>query len=68
MELSAHNKIKGKIREIKPRDVMAKISIEIAGGSIMSSVITVDSVEDLKLKVGDTVYAVVKSIEVMIGK
>jgi len=42
MELSVRNKIKGKIREIKPGDVMTKISIEIAGGTIMSSVITDD--------------------------
>ena len=52
MELSARNKIKGKIKDIKIGSVMAKISIEIAGGTIMSSVITIDSVDDLKLKVG----------------
>ena len=68
MELSARNKIKGKIKDIKLGSVMAKISIEIAGGNIISSVITVDSAEDLKLKVGDEVYAIVKSTEVMIGK
>lgn len=68
MELSARNKIKGKIKDIKLGDVMAKISIEISGGTIMSSVITVDSAEDLKLKVGDEVFAIVKSTEVMIGK
>ena len=68
MELSARNKIKGKIKDIKFGDVMAKISIEIADGTIMSSVITVDSAEDLKLKVGDDVFAIVKSTEVMIGK
>jgi molybdopterin-binding protein len=68
MELSARNKIKGKIKDIKLGSVMAKISIEIAGGNIISSVITVDSAEDLKLKVGDDVYAIVKSTEVMIGK
>jgi molybdopterin-binding protein len=68
MELSARNKIKGKIKEIKLGNVMAKIAIEIAGGTIVSSVITVDSAEDLKLKVGDEVFAIVKSTEVMIGK
>jgi molybdopterin-binding protein len=68
MELSARNKIKGKIKEIKLGNVMAKVAIQIADGTIVSSVITVDSVEDLKLKVGDEVYAIVKSTEVMIGK
>jgi molybdopterin-binding protein len=68
MELSARNKIKGKIKEIKIGSVMAKVSIEIAGGTIVNSVITIDSVEDMKLKAGDEVYAIVKSTEVMIGK
>lgn len=68
MELSARNKFKGKIKYIKLGDVMAKVSIEIAGGTIMSSVITVESAEEMKLKVGDEVFAIVKSTEVMIGK
>ncbi len=68
MELSARNKIKGKIKEMKLGSVMAKAEIQIADVTIVSSVITVDSVEDLKLKVGDEVYAIVKSTEVMIGK
>ena len=68
MELSARNKIKGKIKDIKLGEIMAKISIEIADGTIMSSIITVDSAKELKLKVGNEVYAIVKSTEVMIGK
>ncbi|MDF1546333.1 MAG: TOBE domain-containing protein [Bacteroidales bacterium] len=68
MELSARNKIKGTVKEIKLGDVMAKVAIEIAGGAIINSIITVDSVEDLQLKEGDRVYAIVKSTEVMVGK
>ncbi|NJK95011.1 MAG: TOBE domain-containing protein [Bacteroidetes bacterium] len=68
MEISARNKIKGKIKDIKLGSVMAKIAIEITDGTIVNSVITVDSVEDMKLKVGDQVFAIVKSTEVMIGK
>jgi molybdopterin-binding protein len=68
MELSARNKIKGKIKDIKLGSVMAKVTVVIADGTIVNSVITVDSVQDLKLKIGDDVYAIVKSTEVMIGK
>jgi molybdopterin-binding protein len=68
MEISARNRIKGKIKDIKLGSVMAKIAIEITDGTIVNSVITVDSVEDMKLKVGDDVFAIVKSTEVMIGK
>ena len=68
MEISARNKIKGTIDEITLGSVMAKVKINIGSGNIISSVITIESVADLKLKVGDEVYAIVKSTEVMIGK
>jgi molybdate transport system regulatory protein len=47
---------------------MAKVKINIGNGNMISSVITIESVTDLELKVGDEVYAIVKSTEVMIGK
>ena len=68
MEISARNQIKGTIKEIKQGTVMAKVAVEIGDGTILNSIITVDSVENLNLKVGDTVYAIIKSTEVMIGK
>ena len=68
MEISARNQIKGTIKEIKLGAVMAKVAVEIGDGTILNSIITVDSVETLHLKVGDTVYAIIKSTEVMIGK
>ncbi len=68
MEISARNKIKGTIEEITLGSVMAKVKINIGNGNVVSSVITIESVTDLKLKVGDEVYAIVKSTEVMIGK
>jgi molybdate transport system regulatory protein len=68
MEISARNKIKGTIKEIKIGSVMAKVTIKIGDGTIINSVITIESVEDLKLKEGDKIYAIVKSTEVMIGK
>jgi len=68
MEISARNKIKGTIDEITLGSVMAKVKINIGNENVISSVITIESVADLKLKVGDTVYAIVKSTEVMIGK
>jgi molybdopterin-binding protein len=68
MEISARNKIKGTIEEITLGSVMAKVKINIGNENVISSVITIESVTDLKLKVGDMVYAIVKSTEVMIGK
>jgi len=68
MEISARNKIKGTIDEITLGSVMAKVKINIGNDNVISSVVTIDSVTDLNLKVGDVVYAIVKSTEVMIGK
>ena len=68
MEISARNKIKGSIEEITLGSVMAKVKINIGNENVISSVVTIESVTDLKLKVGDVVYAIVKSTEVMIGK
>jgi molybdate transport system regulatory protein len=68
MELSARNKIKGTITEVKTGSVMAKVAVKIADGTVINSMITIDSVEDMNLKVGDEVFAIVKSTEVMIGK
>lgn len=68
MKISARNQIKGTIKEIKSGVVTAKLTIDIGGGNLLSSVITMDSIDDLNLKVGDEVYAIIKSTEVMIGK
>ncbi len=68
MEISARNKIKGTITEVTIGSVMAKVAVKIADGTIINSMITIDSVEEMKLKEGDEVYAIVKSTEVMIGK
>jgi molybdopterin-binding protein len=67
MTISARNKLRGKIEEIQLGDVMAHIVVRV-GDNLIESVITRRSAEDLKLKKGDSVSAVVKATEVMIEK
>ena len=67
MSISARNKLKGKITEIKLGDVMAEVTIR-AGQNIIDAIITRRSAEELKLKKGDTVIAVIKATEVMVSK
>ncbi|SNB74237.1 molybdenum-pterin binding domain-containing protein [Arboricoccus pini] len=67
MKLSARNTIKGKIVEIKEGSVMAIVVIEIGTGERLSSAITLDSVQEMGLKVGDQALAVIKSTEVMVA-
>ncbi len=67
MKISARNQLKGKIKSIVPGAVNSEITVELAGGQQIVSVITKNSADNLQLKVGKEVYAVVKSSEVMIG-
>lgn len=67
MKLSARNSLKGIICEIVPGVVTAKIKLDIGAGNFVNAIISVDSIEELELKVGDTAYAIIKSTEVMIG-
>jgi molybdopterin-binding protein len=67
MTLSARNKLRGQIEEILLGDVMAHVVVRV-GDNIIESVITRRSADELKLKKGDTVSAVVKATEVMIQK
>lgn len=68
MNISARNQLKGTITTIKPGVVTAKVTIDIGGGNSISAVITTDSVEEMDLKPGDAVVAIIKSTEVMIGR
>jgi molybdopterin-binding protein len=67
MTLSARNKLRGEIQEIILGDVMAHVVVKV-GENLIESVITRRSADELKLKKGDTVSAVVKATEVMILK
>jgi molybdopterin-binding protein len=66
MKLSARNVLKGKVVEVKKGAVAAQVRVDI-GGHVLTSMITVDAVEDLGLKQGDQVSVVIKSTEVMLA-
>jgi molybdate transport system regulatory protein len=68
MRLSARNQIEGTIRDVNLGGVMAKVTVEIAGGHKLVSTITRDAAVELDLTAGDQVTVVIKSTEVMIGK
>ncbi|MBA3913095.1 MAG: TOBE domain-containing protein [Acidobacteriales bacterium] len=67
MPLSARNKLRGTIEELVLGDVMAHVVVKV-GDTLIEAVITRRSADELKLKKGDTVSAVVKATEVMIQK
>lgn len=67
MKMSARNQIAGTVKMIKKGPVSTEVVISIAGGNEIVSSITTTSAENLKLKEGSKVYAIVKASEVMVG-
>jgi molybdopterin-binding protein len=67
MTLSARNRLKGKIVELQLGGVMAHVVVRV-GENLIESVITKRSADEMKLKVGDVVSAIIKSTEVMLEK
>ena len=68
LRISARNRLKGKVVSVEKEGLMAEVKVEISVPASVTSIITKDSAEELGLKVGDQVEAVIKSTEVMIAK
>ena len=67
MALSARNQLKGTVEEVLLGNVMAHVVVSV-GDNVIESAITRRSAEELQLKKGDTVIAIMKSTDVMIQK
>lgn len=67
MKLSARNVLKGKVKSVVMGAVNSEVVIELPGGVEITSIVTKTSAENLKLKEGSDVYAIVKASNVMIG-
>ena len=68
MKLSARNQIKGKVVEVRKGQTTARVRIDIGNGVTVTSSITNEAVDDLGLKDGDDVVAIVKASDVMVAK
>ncbi len=66
MKLSARNKLKGKIVEVKKGATTAHVKIDV-GGTAVTAAITNEAAEELKLASGQTAYAVIKASDVMVA-
>jgi molybdopterin-binding protein len=68
MKISARNVFEGKIESIEVGAIMSNVKIKVESPEIITAIITKESIEKLGLKEGDTVSAIIKSTEVMVGK
>ena len=67
MKISGRNKLQATVKEVVKGAVMAKVVMNYKGDELVAA-ITVDSVEEMDLKPGDTVTALVKATEMMVMK
>ena len=68
MKHGARNQLTGKVVQIKRGTVMCQVKLEVAGGASMASVMTLDSLDDLGIKEGDSVQILVKAVNVLLAK
>ena len=67
MKISARNQLKGKVVSIETGSVNAIVHIDIGGGNVISSTISIAAVKDLGIEVGKEAYAIIKATFVMVG-
>ncbi|SDN65774.1 molybdenum-pterin binding domain-containing protein [Methylobacterium phyllostachyos] len=69
MKHGARNDIPATVTAIKRGGVMAQVEVELVGTTYrMASVMTLDSLEELGLKEGDTVHVLAKAVNVLLVK
>ena len=66
MKISARNRLKGKIIDVKKGATTAHVRIDV-GGKLVTAAITNESADELKLAAGQNAYAVIKASDVMVG-
>lgn len=66
--LSARNRLRAKVVEVKRGPVTSQVKMRLVSAANMTSIITNDAVDDLGLKEGDEVEAIVKSTDVLVAK
>jgi molybdopterin-binding protein len=68
MKYGAKNQITAHVTDVKTGDVMCQVNLEVDAKAAMSSVMTMDSLNELGIKKGDKVKVVVKAIHVLLVK
>ena len=68
MEISARNQLKGKVQQVDKGIITANVKIKIEAPAEITAIISKEAVEELDIKIGDTVKAVIKATEIMVAK
>jgi len=68
LKISARNRLEGTVQEVDKGLVTAKVRIKIDKPVVVTALISKEAVEELDIKSGDKVEAVIKATEVMVAK
>jgi molybdate transport system regulatory protein len=68
LKISARNQLKGTVQQVDKGIITAKVKIKIEAPAVITAIISKEAVEELEIKPGDTIAAVIKATEVMVAK
>ena len=66
MKYGARNQLQAEVVEVKKGTVMCQVKVKVKADSVMSSVMTIESLDDLGIKPGDKVNVVAKAVNVLL--
>ncbi|MDP4144225.1 MAG: TOBE domain-containing protein [Bacillota bacterium] len=66
MKISARNQLTGKVVDIKEGAVNAKVVVDLGNDKLISSIISMDALNELEIKIGSEVTTVIKASSVML--
>ncbi|MBK8269622.1 MAG: TOBE domain-containing protein [Planctomycetes bacterium] len=67
MKYGARNQLVGEVIAIKKGTLMCQVTVKVAGGATVSSVMTLDSLKELGIKKGSRVKAIIKAVNVLLA-
>jgi molybdopterin-binding protein len=68
MKLSIRNVLKGKVTAVTEGMAVATVKVDVGGGNAITSVVTMDAIKNLGVKVGDEISVLIKATSVMLAK
>ena len=68
MKYGAKNQLAGTVTEIKRGTIMSRVNLEIKADASMSSVLTLEALDELGISEGDQVKVIVKAVNVLLIK
>ena len=68
LKLSARNSLNGNIEEINIGSVNAEVVVNIGNEDKIVAIVTINSIENMNLKIGASVDVIIKASDIMIGK